>query len=124
MRYDKEGMGNISRQLREAILPETEFKNFGDLLTRINEKTIKHVFDVRLSDIIQAKHADLPPSSTKILGLNILTQLQQKLGNNYQKIQEFAHEILEQSGAYINLDRNQIISNKHRYIFNTCYAWL
>lgn len=111
LRYDKEGMGNISRQLREAILPETEFKNFGDLLTRINEKTIKHVFDVRLSDIIQAKHADLPPSSTKILGLNILTQLQQKLGNNYQKIQEFAHEILEQSGAYINLDRNQIISN-------------
>jgi len=111
IRFDKEGMANISRQLREAILPETEFKNFGDLLTRISEKTIKHAFDVKLSDIIQAKHADLPPSSTKILGLNILTQLQQKLGNNYQKIQEFAHEILEQSGAYINLDRNQIISN-------------
>jgi len=111
IRFDKEGMGNISRQLREAILPETEFKNFGDLLTRISEKTIKHAFDVRLSEIIQTKHADLPPSSTKILGLNILTQLQQKLGNNYQKVQEFAHEILEQSGAYINLDRNQIISN-------------
>lgn len=111
IRFDKEGMVNISRQLREAILPKTEFKNFGDLLTRISEKTIKHAFDVKLSDIIQAKHADLPPSSTKILGLNILTQLQQKLGNNYQKIQEFAHEILKQSGAYINLDRNQIISN-------------
>lgn len=111
IRFDKEGMTNISRQLREAILPETEFKNFGDLLTRISEKTIKHAFDVKLSEIIQTKHADLPPSSTKILGLNILTQLQQKLGNNYQKIQEFAHDILEQSGAYINLDRNQIISN-------------
>lgn len=111
LRYDKESMRNISRQLREAILPETEFKNFGDLLTRISEKTIKHVFDVKLSSIIQIKHADLPPSSTKILGLNILTQLQQKLGNNYQKVQEFAHEVLEQSGAYINLDRNQIISN-------------
>ena len=111
IRFDKEGMGNISRQLREAILPDTEFNNFGDLLTRINEKTIKHAFDVKLSEVIQTKHADLPPSSTKILGLNILTQLQQKLGNNYQKIQEFAHEILEQSGAYINLDRNQIISN-------------
>lgn len=111
IRFDKEGMGNISRQLREAILPETEFKNFGDLLTRISEKTIKHAFDVKLSEIIQTKHADLPPSSTKVLGLNILTQLQQKLGNNYQQIQEFAHDILEQSGAYINLDRNQIISN-------------
>lgn len=109
--FDKESMGNISRQLREAILPETDFKNFGDLLTRINEKTIKHAFDIKLSELIQIKHADLPPSSTKILGLNILTQLQQKLGSNYQKIQEFAHEILQQSGAYINLDRNQIISN-------------
>ena len=111
LRFDKEGMGNISRQLRETILPETEFKSFGDLLTRISEKTIKHAFDVKLSEIIQTKHADLPPSSPKVLGLNILTQLQQKLGNNYQKIQEFAHDILEQSGAYIMLDRNQIISN-------------
>lgn len=111
IRFDKEGMGNISRQLREEILPDTEFKNFGDLLTKISEKTIKHAFDVKLSEIIQTKHADLPSSSTKVLGLNILTQLQQKLGNNRQKIQEFAHEILEQSGAYINLDRNQIISN-------------
>ena len=111
LRYDKDGMGNISRQIRETILPEKEFINFGDLLTCINEKTIKYAFDVKLSEIIQAKHADLPPSSTKILGLNILTQLQQKLGRNNQEIQRFAKEILEQSGAYINLDRNQIISN-------------
>ncbi len=111
IRYDKEGMANICRQLREDILSGTEFKNFGDLLSKINEKTIKHAFDVKLSKIIEAKHADLPSSSTKVLGLNILTQLQQKLGRNRQKIQEFAHEILEQSGAYINLDRNQIISN-------------
>lgn len=111
IRFDKESMINICRQLRETILPKTEFKNFGELITRISEKTIKHAFDIKLSEVIQTKHADLPPSATKILGLNILTQLQQKLGNNYQKIQEFAHEILEQSGAYINLDRNQIISN-------------
>ena len=111
LRFDKESMGNISRQLRETILPNTEFKNFGDLLTRISNKTIKRAFDVTLSEIIQTKHSNLPPSSTKILGLNILTQLQQMLGNNYQKIQEFANEILKQSGAYINLDRNQIISN-------------
>lgn len=111
IRYDKEGMGNISRQLRETILPDTEFKNFGDLMIRINEKTIKHAFDVKLSEIIQTKHSELPPSSTKVLGLNILTQLQQKLGRNQQEIQRFAKEILDQSGAYINLDRNQIISN-------------
>ncbi len=111
IRYDKEGMANICRQLREKILSDTEFKNFGDLLNKINEKTIKHAFDVKLSKIIEAKHADLPSSSTKVLGLNILTQLQQKLGRNRQKIQEFAHEILEQSGAYIKLDGNQIISN-------------
>ena len=111
IRFDKEGMYNVARQIRQAILPDKEFNHFGDLLTRINVRTIKNEFDDKLSKIIQAKHADLPPSSTKVLGLNILTQLQQKLGNNYQKVQEFAHEILQQSGAYINLDRNQIISN-------------
>ncbi len=111
IRYDKEGMANICRQLREDILSGTEFKNFGDLLSKINEKTIKHAFDVKLSKIIEAKHADLPSSSTKVLGLNILTQLQQKLGRNRQKIQEFAHDVLKQSGAYIKLDGNQIISN-------------
>ena len=59
LRYDKDGMGNISRQIREVIIPEKEFINFGDLLTCINEKTIKYAFDVKLSEIIQAKHADL-----------------------------------------------------------------
>ncbi len=108
---NKDGMQNICRQLREEILPDTEFKNFGDLLTRISERTIKHAFDVRLSEIIKAKHADLPNTATKVLGLNILTQLQQKLGRNHQKLQEFAHQILEQSGAYIDLDGNEIIAN-------------
>lgn len=109
--FDKEGMSLISRQLREAILPDVEFRNFGELLTRISVKSIKNKFDVKLSEIIKAKHADLPSSSKKVLGLNILTQLQQQIGGNFQKIQEFADEILRQSGAYINIDRNQIISN-------------
>lgn len=111
IRFDKEGMGNIARQLREAILPDSDFRSFGDLCNKVNEKTIKHAFDITLSERILSKHADLPPSSTKVLGLNILTQLRQKLGSNRQKIQEFAHNLLKQSGAYINLDRNQIISN-------------
>ena len=109
--FDKECMANISRQLREVILPNIEFKSFGDLLTRVNVKSIKNNFDIKLSQLIKAKHADLPSSSTKVLGLNILTQLQQQIGGNFQKIQEFADEILRQSGAYINIDRNQVISN-------------
>lgn len=108
---DKEGMVEVARQLREAILPDTDFRSFGELLTQVNEKKIKHAFDVKLSQIIETKHSNLPASTTKVLGLNILTQLQQKLGNNQQKIMEFAGEILQQSGAYIDLDRNQIIAN-------------
>jgi hypothetical protein len=111
LRFDKEGMGSMTRQLRESILPNTEFKSFGDLLTHIRVQDIKHAFDKDLSRIIQEKHAELPVTATKVLGLNILTQLQQKLGDNRQKIQEFARDILQQSGAYINLDRNQIIMN-------------
>lgn len=104
LRIDKESMGAMTRQLREAILPNLEFKNFGDLLTHIHVHEIKRAFDVELSRIIQEKHAELPATATKVLGLNILTQLQQKLGTNNQKIQEFAQTLLRQSGAYLNLD--------------------
>lgn len=110
IRLSKDDMVTICNKVRQSVIPQTEFKNFADLLTRLNEKTIKRAFDVTLAEIINEKHNQLPKTATKILGLNILTQLQQKLGSNMQNLQEFARKVLQQSGVYIKTDRNQVIS--------------
>jgi gas vesicle protein len=45
LKVDKIDMPNIARQLRESILPQTEFTNFGNLATSISVDAIKDAFD-------------------------------------------------------------------------------
>ena len=56
LKVDKIDMPNISRQLRESILPPTEFSNFGNLATTISIDAIKDAFDLKLAEIIKTKH--------------------------------------------------------------------
>ena len=109
LKLDKTSMLQISRQLREAIIV-SDFVSFGDLTTRISVESVQQAFDVTLSEIVKAKHADKPMTDKKVLGLSILSQLKQKLDSG-KKIQEFARDILEQSGAYLYLDHNQMSFN-------------
>lgn len=107
IRTDKTDMPNIARQLREAILPQGEFTNFGALANEIAVDDIKDVFDMRLSEIVKAKHDNKPASDSKVLGMNILAQLQQKLKTD-DDIKAFAYNIMAQSGAFLKLNNDQI----------------
>lgn len=107
MKIDKVDMPNISRQLRESILPQEEFVNFGRLANEISVDDIKDAFDVKLSEVVRAKHDEKTDSDNKVLGLNILTQLQQKLRTD-DSIKKFAHDIVSQSGAFLKLSNDQI----------------
>ncbi len=107
MKIDKVDMPNISRQLRESILPQMEFFNFGRLANEISVDDIKDAFDVKLSEVVRAKHDEKADSDNKVLGLNILTQLQQKLRTD-DSIKKFAHDIVSQSGAFLKLSNDQI----------------
>lgn len=108
LKCDKIDMPNIARQLREAILPIGDFISFGNLTNNISIDDIKDAFDIKLSDVIRAKHDEKADSDNKVLGLNVLTQLQQQLKTD-DDIKEFAHKIISQSGAYLNLNHNQIM---------------
>lgn len=108
LKSDKIDMPNIARQLREAILPIGDFVSFGNLTNNISIDDIKDAFDVKLSEVIKAKHDEKADSDNKVLGLNVLTQLQQQLKTD-DDIKEFAHKIISQSGAYLNLNHNQIM---------------
>ena len=107
IRTDKVDMPNISRQLRESILPKTEFTSFGHLANDISIDDIKDAFDVKLTEIVKTKHDEKANSDKKVLGLNILTQLQQKLKTD-DDIKFFASKIVSQSGVYLKLNNDQI----------------
>ena len=65
---DKIDMPNIARQLRDSILPDTEFTNFGNLSNDISIDAIKDAFDVKLSQIVKIKHDEKADSDMKVLG--------------------------------------------------------
>lgn len=107
LKVDKIDMPNIARQLRESILPQTEFTNFGTLSTYITVDGVKDAFDLKLSEIVKIKHDEKADSEQKVLGLNILTQLQQKLTTD-EDIKRFANEIVKQSGVFLKLNNDQM----------------
>ena len=107
VKIDKIDMPNIARQIRECILPKTDFTDFGRLANAIDIDGVKDAFDIKLSSIIQTKHDEKAESEKKVLGLNILTQLQQKL-NTEDEIKAFASKIVNQSGVFLKLNNDQI----------------
>ena len=107
LKVDKIDMPNIARQIRESVLPEGDFVNFGRLANDISVDDIKDAFDIKLSQIVKTKHDEKADSDNKVLGLNILTQLQQKLKTD-DDIKAFASKIVSQSGVYLKLNNDQI----------------
>lgn len=107
LQIDKNAMQVISNNIREQILGNNEFSNFGKLATEIVADKIINVFDIELAKIVRTKHNERAEAQNKVLGLNILSQLQQKLRTE-DDIKKFAHDIAAQSGRYLKLDPNQL----------------
>lgn len=107
IRIDKIEMPNIARSIRDVIVPQTDFVNFGKLAQEISIDEIKDAFDIKLAEIVRTKHDEQAEAEDKVLGLNILTRLQQKLKTDDQ-IKEFASKIVGQSGVFIKLNNDQI----------------
>lgn len=70
-------------------------------------KTVSDAFDRKLADIIRQKHSERIEADKKVLGMNILTQLRQKLTSD-DEIKAFAHTIIKQSGVYLQLNPSQL----------------
>lgn len=107
LKNDKLEMPNIARIIRERIIPPTEFTNFGQLALDISEDEIADAFDTQLSQVVKIKHDERTEADLKVLGLNILTQLQQKLRTD-DDIKSFATNLVKQSGVYLKLNPDQV----------------
>ena len=107
LKLDKTEMPAIATQLRQAILPQSPFIDFGHLATDVSIDNIRDAFDIKLTEIVRAKHNEKAESDKKVLGMNIITQLQQKLQTE-EEIKSFAYKIVQQSGVYLKLNNDQI----------------
>ena len=70
---DKTEMPGIATQIRQAIIPKTQFVNFGRLATEISMDDIEDAFNITLAEIVRSKHNEKAESDKKVLGLNIIT---------------------------------------------------
>ena len=107
LKLDKTEMPAIATQLRQAILPQSPFVDFGHLANDVSIDNIRDAFDIKLTEIVRAKHNEKAESDKKVLGMNIITQLQQKLQAE-DEIKSFAFKIVQQSGVYLKLNNDQI----------------
>ena len=107
LKLDKTEMPAIATQLRQAILPQSPFTDFGHLASDVSIDNIRDAFDIKLTEIVRAKHNEKAESDKKVLGMNIITQLQQKLQTE-EEIKSFAYKIVQQSGVYLKLNNDQI----------------
>lgn len=111
--FEKELMTNrndqpaMAAELRKVIIPEGNFIPFGDLVSRISVDRVKDAFDIRLSAIIKEKHEIICGKNNKLLGLNILQQLQQVLTTD-EEIQKFALDLVKQSGVYLKFNDTEM----------------
>lgn len=98
-------MSYIAREMRRQILPE-EFQSFWHLASEITPRDISVAFDTKLAEIIRTKHEERVESNQRILGVNVLTQLQQQLRRD-RYIQHFAYSLVRNSEVYLRLDPAQ-----------------
>ena len=109
---NKADQPTMANQLRKEIIPEGEFIPFGTLASRVSVDRVKDAFDIRLTEIIKEKHESIC-GNEKLLGLNILQQLQQVLTTD-EDIQRFALELVKQSGVYLKFNDTEM----NRYVPN------
>jgi hypothetical protein len=93
-------------KIRKAIAGNRTYAHFSELAVTTSEDAIFDIFDVELSPEIRTKH-DQDCKNDRILGLNILQQLQKILQTDTD-IRNFASTVIRQSGTFLKLDDGQL----------------
>jgi len=93
-------------KIRKAIAGNRTYARFNELAAATSEDAVFEIFDAELGPEIRTKH-DQDCKNDKILGINILQQLQKVLQTDAD-IRNFARAVIEQSGTFLKLDEGQM----------------
>ena len=103
---DRNQQDTWAGKIRKAIAGNRTYAHFNELAAATSEDAIFDIFDVELSPEIRTKH-DQDCKNDRILGLNILQQLQKVLQTDTD-IFNFADSVIKQSGTFLKLDEGQL----------------
>lgn len=106
---DKTDMPSIAQQMRETIFNE-DFKNFGNLTFNFSNDRLIAIIETELTDIVRRLHDQRVEVNKKVLGMNILSQLRQKLTSD-EEIRSFAQDVIDKSGIFLKRNQNEINKN-------------
>lgn len=109
---DRSKMDNLASILRKKLVGEQAFAHFGDLAFRINPRTtVKDIADRELIGQIVAYHdMDDKFSHDRIIGINVLKQLQKMIGDNPDNMKKFASEVIDHCSVLLKQDAIEVNS--------------
>lgn len=103
---DKNQQETWAGNLRKAIAGNRTYAHFNELADSTSADTIFDIFDAELGPKIREKH-DQDYQNDRILGLNVLQQLQKVLLTDTD-IRNFASTVINQSGTFLKLDDGEL----------------
>lgn len=110
MERDRTKMETLATIMRHKLVHDQTYAHFGDLANQMGDDAIQDIAENDLAPQLKAYHdEDDDFRRDKIIGINVLQELQKLLRNNPQMdINIFAQKIVEQCGVFLKLDNAEL----------------
>ena len=107
---DRTKMESLATIMRHELVRNQTYAHFGDLAMQMGDDVIEDIAEKSLAPQLKAYHDnDDDFRRDKIIGINVLQELQKLLNNNPQMdINTFAQHILEQCGVFLKLNNAEL----------------
>lgn len=103
----KTKMSTLAGILRRELVGNQMFAHFGELARKININSVTDIADKLLTPQIKVIH-DEECKNDKILGINVLEQLQKKIESSSLTLKNFANQLYHECGTFLVLDDHEM----------------
>ena len=111
---DQGKMRSLASKTRETLTGGRKFVHFRDIAQSMDENSLIEIADEHLTQMVIDWHnSDETFSRDKVIGMNVIEQLEKFFANNPQEnIKTFAKKIIDQSGIFLKLNDKEIKKTK------------
>ena len=111
---DQGKMRSLASKTRETLTGGRKFVHFRDIAQSMDENSLIEIADEHLTQMVIDWHnSDETFSRDKVIGMNVIEQLEKFFANNPQEnIKTFAKKIIDQSGIFLKLNDKEIKRTK------------
>ena len=113
LQTDLSKMRSLASKVRETLTGGRKFVHFRDMANGMDENSLIEIADEKLMPMVIDWHnSDETYSRDKIIGMNVIEQLQ-KFFENYPQfnLKTFARDVIDQSGVFLKLNEKEFKRN-------------